>query len=178
MRAVAFSPDDTLLAAGGRSGVIRIYSAQTGETVRDIAAHRLRIRSVQFSLDGVYMASAGEDRQVRVIPIDENLADYVLPKRPAKVMALCFYGPHHLATAGSDNQIRLWDVGLREEIGILTGHTGSVAAVDSAAGMLVSAGFDTTLRVWNVSEVVAGDGLRGEGRVGSKPQWDLRSPMR
>lgn len=178
MRAVDFSPDDSFLASGGRNGIVRIYTTQTGETVRDVPAHRLRIRSLAFSRDGAYIASAGDDRQVRIIPLDPNISDFALPKRPAKVLAICFYGPQHLATAGSDNQIRLWDVGRREEIGILSGHTGSVAAVDYGANTLVSAGFDTTLRIWNVSETVAEDVQPGEGRVGTKPERDLHSPMR
>jgi WD40 repeat protein len=178
MRTVDFSPDDSLLAAGGRSGIVRIYTAADGGMTRDVAAHRLRVRSLSFSHDAAFIASAGEDRQVRIIPVDASIGDYSLPQRPAKVMALCFYGPQHLATAGSDNQIRLWDVGRREEIGILSGHTGSVAAIDYQANTLVSAGFDTTMRVWNVSETIADDTQPGESRVGNKPEWDFRSPTR
>ena len=160
VRAVTFSHDDQLLAVGGRCGSIRLLSLPRGEMVRDIPAHRQRIRAIAFSSDGSYLASAGEDRLIHVARIagaaghaDDN---YSLPPRPAKVLSLVFYGPHQLATAGSDNLIRLWDVTTREETGCLRGHTGSVAALECQGKVLVSAGYDTTVRVWEVADQVAG----------------------
>jgi WD40 repeat protein len=145
VRAVTFSPDDQLLAVGGRCGSIRLLSVPRGDPLRDIAAHRQRIRAIAFSSDGSYLASAGEDRLIHVAPVAGG-EGYSLPARPAKVLALAFYGPHHLATAGSDNQ---------EETGCLRGHTGSVAALECQGKVLVSAGYDTTIRIWEVGDRVA-----------------------
>ena len=96
-------------------------------------------------------------------------ADYSLPPRPAKVLSLAFYGPQQLATAGSDNQIRLWDVASRQEIGTLRGHTGSVAALECREKVLVSAGYDTTVRIWEVGDQLAAGNDEGPGRVGARP---------
>jgi WD40 repeat protein len=161
VRAVTFSHDDQLLAVGGRCGSIRLLSLPRGEMVRDIPAHRQRIRAIAFSSDGSYLASAGEDRLIHVARIAGGAAGnagetYSLPPRPTKVLSLVFYGPHHLATAGSDNQIRLWDVTTKEETGCLRGHTGSVAALECQGKVLVSAGYDTTVRIWDVGDQVAG----------------------
>jgi WD40 repeat protein len=160
MRAVAFSPDDSLLAAGGRCGTIRIVSAAGGQLVRDIPAHRQRIRAIEFSSDGSYVASAGEDRLVHVAPLVDGAETFHLPARPAKVLSLVFYGPQNLAVAGSDNLIRLWDVAAREEVGILSGHTGSVAALECHEKTLISAGYDTTVRVWEIGDQIAAVGSR------------------
>jgi WD40 repeat protein len=149
---VVFSPDDSLLAAGGRCGTIRLVSTARGERVRDIAAHRQRIRAIAFSSDGSYVASAGEDRLIHVAPLTDGEEGFHLPARPAKVLSLVFYGPQHLAVAGSDNLIRLWDVAAREEVGILAGHTGSVAALECHDKVLISAGYDTTVRVWEIGD--------------------------
>jgi len=114
------------------------------------------------------VASSGEDRLIHVAPVAGG-AGYKLPPRPAKVLSLAFYGPQHLATAGSDNQIRLWDVTTREEVGTLRGHTGSVAALECKGKVLVSAGYDTTVRIWDVGDQVAGGVGEGPGRVGARP---------
>jgi WD40 repeat protein len=167
VRAVTFSPDDQLLAVGGRCGSIRLLSAPRAELLRDIPAHRQRIRAIAFSSDGSFVASAGEDRLIHIAPLAATQT-YRLPPRPAKVLSLTFYGPQHLAVAGSDNVIRLWDVASREEIGLLRGHTGSVAALECQGKVLVSAGYDTTVRIWDVGDQVAGTGP-GPGRVGAKP---------
>jgi WD40 repeat protein len=169
MRAVTFSHDDQLLAVGGRCGSIRLFEMPSGQMLRDIPAHRQRIRAIAFSSDSSYVASSGEDRSIHVTPLAGG-ADYSLPPRPAKVLSLAFYGPHHLATAGSDNQIRLWDVATKEEIGLLRGHTGSVAALECKDKVLVSAGYDTTVRIWDVGDQLAVAPPAAPSRVGSRPE--------
>lgn len=155
MRAVAFSPDDTLLAAGGRCGSMRIVKTNSGELVRDVAAHRQRVRAISFSPDGSYIASSGEDRLVHVLPLAAGRDGFTFPARPAKVLALAFYGPRQLAVAGSDNLVRLWDVAEQRETGVLAGHTGTIAALECQGKVLISAGYDTTVRVWSVADHVA-----------------------
>lgn len=156
MRAIAFSPSDELLAAGGRCGTIRLYDRASGKKVRDIPAHKQRIRALAFSPSGEFLASTGEDRTIHIIPIGADAKPYTLDIRPVKFMSLVFYGPEHLAVAGSDNLVRLWDVKSGEELGLLIGHTGTVAALDCLGKMLVSAGYDTTVRIWTVTDNIAG----------------------
>ena len=127
------------------------------------------VDDVAFSPDGKFIASSGEDRVIHVLPLAEMAAGYRLPTRPVKFLSLVFYGNRQLAAAGSDNLIRLWDVSDRQEIGLLSGHTGSVAALDCLGKMLVSAGYDTTVRVWTITDNIAGDAASGDKRVGTRP---------
>ena len=55
-----------------------------------------------------------------------------------------------VATAGSDNLIHLWDLTARRDLGQLPGHTGSVSALAYRDGVLVSGGFDTFVRIWQI----------------------------
>ena len=169
MRAVAFAPDDQLLAAGGRCGTIRIFPLNSTDKPRDLTAHRGRIRALAFSPDGNFLASTGEDRTIHVAPVRTGTPGFRLEVRPVKYLALAFYGPHHLAVAGSDNLIRLWDLQQRRELGFLSGHTGSVAALDCQGKMLVSAGYDTTVRIWTIDDRLADDAAGDSRRVGVKP---------
>ena len=63
-----------------------------------------------------------------------------------------------MAVGGSDNVIRLWDLASRQEQNRLVGHTGTVAALawDATANTLLSGGFDTTVRVWQIKGDAAG----------------------
>ena len=79
-------------------------------------------------------------------------------------MTLVKCGPQVLATAGSDNTIRLWDLAARKELGQLTGHLGSVAALAYQNGTLVSGGYDTFLRFWTVPTQLD-EGVRSAERV-------------
>jgi WD40 repeat protein len=166
MRAVAFDPEDKLLAAGGRCGTIRLYDPASGEKIDDFRPHKQRIRALAVSQDGDYLASTGEDRTIHILPLADRAKPYTLDIRPVKFMSLIFYGPHHLAAAGSDNLVRLWDVKERQELGVLMGHTGTVAALDVLGKTLISAGYDTTVRIWTVADNVAEDIGKPAGRIG------------
>jgi WD40 repeat protein len=171
MRAVAFAPNDELLAVGGRCGTIRTFDTASGEKIRDVAAHKQRIRALAFSQDGNYLASAGEDRTIHITPTDSKTKPYALDVRPVKFMSLVFYGPHQLAVSGSDNIVRLWDVQERQELGVLLGHTGTVSALDSLGKTLISAGYDTTVRIWTVTDQIA---AKPGQRVGARKETETR----
>ena len=101
---------------------------------------------------------------VRVWNWQTDEQSYTLPPQPAKILAMVKCGPQDLATAGSDNIIRLWDLSARSELGQLTGHVGSVSALAYQDGILVSGGFDTFLRIWQVPNQVE-EGVRSAQRV-------------
>jgi WD40 repeat protein len=168
MRALAFSPNHKYLAAGGRNGTVRVWSLADEKVVLEDTEHSQRIRSVEFSPDGTLLASCGEDRQVVVRNVSTGDAPVKLPRRPCKVLSMAFYGNKQLATGGSDNLIRLWDLENQSEIGRLAGHTGSVAALVFGDKTLISAGFDTTIRIWKMEDNVA-EHPAGLPRIGKLP---------
>ena len=69
-----------------------------------------------------------------------------------------------VATAGSDNLIHLWDLTARRDLGQLPGHTGSVSALAYRDGVLVSGGFDTFVRIWQIPPQLD-EGVRSAQRV-------------
>ena len=174
MRAVAFTPNDEQIAVGGRCGTIRIFAAASGKKLRDVAAHKQRIRALACSQDGRYLASVGEDRTIHITPIEAETKPYALDVRPVKFTSLVFSGPHQLAVSGSDNIVRLWDVQERQELGVLMGHTGTVAALDCLGKMLISAGYDTTVRIWTVTDQIAAEPLQPGRRVGTRKEAETR----
>lgn len=169
LRTARFAPDQQTIAVAGRCGTIRFLRTSDGKQVRDFRAHHLRVRAMEFSPDGSSLASVGEDRIVHIQPLSDGDVGKKLPQRPVKVLTAHFYAPGRLAAAGSDNQIRLWDVVKQEEIGLLSGHTGSVAALDSQGTLLASAGYDTTVRLWTITENIAGVPQPSIPRIGTGP---------
>ncbi|MHB8972533.1 MAG: WD40 repeat domain-containing protein [Pirellulaceae bacterium] len=164
IRAIAISSDDRYVAVGGRDGVIRIWDLTENRLVRESKAHTLRIRAVVFAQTDSQLISGSEDRTVRVWNWQTDDQSYTLPPQSAKILAMVTCGPQILATAGSDNIVRLWDLSARSELGQLTGHTGSVSALAFQDGILVSGGFDTFLRIWHVPPQVD-EGVRSAQRV-------------
>ena len=70
VRAVAFSPAGTRLAAAGDARVIGLYDVQHGEQVANLTGHPAWIFSVDWSDTGEYLLSGSFDGKVKVWSID------------------------------------------------------------------------------------------------------------
>lgn len=158
VRALAFSPDGAQLAAGARNGILRRWQVANGLRQQDLAAHQRRIRALAYSPDGQLLVSGGEDgRVVTCNPVTgQNLR--LVVQLPASIFTVVFCSPDRLAVGTTDNRIRLVRVSDGRLIRELVGHTGTVAALawESSTQTLISGGFDTTVRFWQLGAPVEG----------------------
>jgi WD40 repeat protein len=150
-RAVAFSPFDNLLVAGGRNGKVRVWNMESGDQVHEYAPHGRRIRDITFDRTGRYVITCGDDRSIKTLDLESDQLR-TLPLVSGKVFALSLVGDHLLATGGSDNKITIWNLDEGRVEQTLTGHTGSIAVLSCDDGVLASGSFDTTVRIWRLDE--------------------------
>ena len=143
------------MAAAGRAGRVRIWDVQSGQQVADTPISSRRICALAYAPDGRILAAAGQQRIVRLLDGDSGKLVGDLPERRGQVFSLCFCGPGTLASAGSSNVIHLWDTATRQEQCRLIGHTGSVTTMvfDKQSRTLLSGGYDTTVRTWDLSRL-------------------------
>jgi WD40 repeat protein len=116
-RAIAFSPDSTLVAAGSDDGSIRIWDTATANPysrpLAGPAGHTGKVLAVAFSPDGTLLASGGEDQIIRLWDM-RSMAPQATPITGGvgSVNALVFTpyrGKPELAVAGGDGKVELWD---------------------------------------------------------------------
>ncbi|WZO96465.1 c-type cytochrome domain-containing protein [Isosphaeraceae bacterium EP7] len=107
--AVAFSPDNKLVAAAGADRAIRIYEVESGKETATIEDHADWIYDLAFSPDGKRLASASRDKTSKVFDVVKKESLVTFPAHAEPVYSVA-YGPDGktIASAGADNSIRLW----------------------------------------------------------------------
>ena len=152
MRSVVYSPSGNQLVAGGRNGVIRVWNTNSGVQTAEVRSHRMRIRCIQF-IDETRIASCGDDGVIAITNLTDPEQPKVLPRHAAKLFAIQVIPDGRLVTSGSDNNLYVWDLTQLSLLGTLSGHTGTVSALDYQNQMLVSASYDTCIRIWSTEKV-------------------------
>ena len=119
--ALAFSPDGTLLAAGGGelsvSGDVALFEVETGRLVRRIAVpHKDAVACLAFSPDGRWLATGG-DRVVGLAAVATGRQEHQFDEHNGRVLAIDWQADGSaLTSVGADGQARVWKAGPWEKI--------------------------------------------------------------
>jgi roadblock/LC7 domain-containing protein len=119
-----------------------------------LEGHSGWVRAVVFSPDGQLVASASDDRTVRVWETATGACRSVLEGHSSLINAVVFSPDGQLvASASNDSTVRVWETATGACRSVLEGHSDWVSAVVfSPDGQLVaSASNDRTVRVWETA---------------------------
>ena len=160
LQSVAFSPGDSVLAAGGDDGTVRLWDVRRpGHPVLvggPLAGPGIAT-SVVFSPDGRTLAVASSSGTVRVWGVSAPGRPVLLDRLATGPVNSVAFSPNGqlLAAGSSDGQVFVWSAGRLSSMSAGIGGVNAVAF--SPDGRLLAAGGSTGLiRLWDVS----GIGLR------------------
>jgi WD40 repeat protein len=123
---LTFSPDDTLLAAGGDDGLVRVWDVAAGKVKHQLKGHNARVESLAYSLDGKTLGSAGsQDARLWDARTGQELISL---KWPGYSRDAVFSRDLRTLITTDQNDIVVWDVAAKTER-VLEGHRGMVTAV-------------------------------------------------
>ena len=128
---------------------IRVATAQLKATLE---GHTDLVWSVAFSPNGQTLASASQDRTIRLWNSNNgNLKRTLTGHRDAVTSVAFSPDGRTLASASGDQAIRLWNPNNGNLKRTLSGHTNAVTSVAFSPDgrTLASASWDTTIRLWN-----------------------------
>ncbi|MEU7474880.1 helix-turn-helix domain-containing protein [Lentzea sp. NPDC042327] len=144
---VALDLGDRHLVTGSWDGSALLWDLGT-RRARPLTGHTGAVQAVAVSRDGALVATAGQDRVVRVWPV-EGGEPRVLTGHTDAVRGLAFEGSR-LVSTGVDRTARVWDLDHPGDPLVLTGHTAAVVGTVVAGGTLVTASDDHTVRLWDL----------------------------
>jgi WD40 repeat protein len=168
--AVALTPSkgNPKLAAGtwnSGAGEIKIWELTVSKEKSGIEAKELHtlkgkggIACLAFSHDGKTLASGGADRTAILWDVASGKEKHVLKGHQGALRTLGFsFDDRLLATAGDDKVVRVWDANSGKETRPpLQGHSAPITALgflpkdlaDTSEDLLVTTGYDQTIRIW------------------------------
>ncbi len=143
---------NTLVALGGPQKIVRIYSTADGSLVTEIKKHTDWIYGVEFSPDGVLLATADRAGGLWVWEAGTDREFYNLDGHKTPVTAVSWRADSNvLASAGEDGTIKFWNMIDGKAIRSVSAHGGGVASIHfTHDGRLASTGRDRTVKLWDV----------------------------
>ena len=158
-RAVAFSPDGSLLAAGGghaqRGGEVRIWQVSDHRLVTTIQGHADTIQAVAFSPDGKILATASYDKEIKLWDVTSGRELRTLQDHIDAVYALAFTPDGNRLLSGSaDRSVKIWNPATGERLYTLSDPIDGInsIAIHPSGTQVTAGGYDRTIRVWELGE--------------------------
>ncbi len=152
MSQLALDPTGLRFAVDAWNSFANVRLINDGSLACITARHGGAITAMAFHPDGGLLATAADDRKVRLWETEggAEIRAMAFTGKPLRALAFLEKGAK-LAGAGEDHGIRIWNTGDGAEATTLTGHTGAIRALAANADgtLLASAGDDKTIRVWN-----------------------------
>ena len=152
---VAFSPDGKHIVSGSRDNTVRVWDAQTGQSVMDpLKGHNNFVTSVAFSPDSRHIVSGSLDNTFRVRDAQTGQSVIASLKGHDDRVTSVAFSPdgRHIVSGSFDKTVRVWDAQTGQSVmDPLKGHHYCVTSVAFSPDgrYIVSGSIDKIVRVWD-----------------------------
>ncbi len=149
--AADISADQSQIAVGSPSKLIRIYSTADGSVIREIKKHTDWITAVEYSPDGVLLATGDRNGGLFVWEAFTGREYFSLRGHTAMITDVSWRDDSNvLASASEDTTIKLWEMENGGNIKNWAAHPGGAASVYFMHdGKLASTGRDKITKLWD-----------------------------
>jgi hypothetical protein len=145
------SADQTQIAVGSSSKMVRVYSTTDGSVLREIKKHTDWVTSVEYSPDGVLLATGDRNGGLFVWEAFTGREYFSLRGHTAMITDVSWRDDSNVvASASEDGTVKLWEMENGGNIKNWAAHPGGAAGVSfTHDGKLASTGRDRVTKLWD-----------------------------
>lgn len=147
VNALAFSPDDALIATAGSDRWARVFRTDDGKRTAAFEGHSSAVLSIGWRSDGLALATGGADKTLRLWDYLDAKQTKAITSFGKEVSAIVWLGGGDtVASASGDEGVRL------DEVKLPGAKSFNFAiAGDHAGKFVIAGGEDGVLRLWDAS---------------------------
>jgi WD40 repeat protein len=148
--AVAFSPDDSLLASASTDRTIKIWDTIAGKERVTLTGHAGAVNTVAFSPDGKRLVSGSADAVVKVWDTTKGKELLSLHGHTGPVTSSAFSPDGlHVASASEDCSVRVWETDTGRTITEFKKHMAAINGLAfSPDGLLLASTAKADIQIW------------------------------
>lgn len=165
---LAQSYNPRFFATGGADNMVKIWDRNLGKEIRTLNHHSDEINALQYSPNGRYLASAGQDKKINIYnAYNYGLIYSLQTQQPVRAMQFSPDGKL-LAIACTDSIVRLLDYKKDSIVSTFAKHKSRVTDVyfhPQVSHWLYSAGTDSMVYRWNTKTGEMDRWYRLKGKV-------------
>ncbi len=148
--AADISPDQSLVALGGPSRLVKIFSAATGKMICKMKKHTDWVTALSFTPDGKSLISGDRAGGLAVWDCQGHELQSVSADT-AGITGIACRG-NFVATSSEDGNVKFWDIVEGKEIKSWHAHDGGARSVAfTADGHILTSGRDRLVRLWDIN---------------------------
>lgn len=148
--AADISTDHSMIALGGPSKMIRVYSTADGSLLYEIKKHTEWVTSIEFSPDGVLLATGDRNGGLHIWEAETGNEYLTLKGHTKQISAVSWrVDGNILASTSEDTTTKLWEMENGKQVKTWGSHGGGSTGVDfTRDGHILTAGRDKTVKLW------------------------------
>ena len=149
--AADISPDQSKVALGGPSRLVKVHSTKTGETEHKLKKHTDWVTAMAFSPNGEFLASADRNGGVVIWDADNGQELFTTVGHKTAVTSLSWRDDSRVvASSSEDGSVKFWETSEGKQARTWNAHSGGALCVAfSHEGNSVTCGRDGAVTTWS-----------------------------
>ncbi len=145
------SPDQSKIATGGPSKMVRVYSTKDGSVLYKIKKHTDWVTAAAFSPNGEWLATGDRNGGIVIWDADNGIEIHNLAGHKSAVTMLNWRGDSKLlASSSEDGAVKSWEMQDGRQVKTASPHPAGAACVSYAHdGRIVTCGRDNQVTSWS-----------------------------